>query len=317
MFSVQKDKENSLSVIIPTLNGAQLLKSILPLLGKQTRVPDEILVVDSQSSDETLDLARAYGARVITVNRGTFDHGGTRTMAAGLAVGDILVYMTQDAVPADPQALENLVASFADPRIAAAYGRQIPCPEATFFASHLRLFNYPAESSVKCWEDRIKYGFKTAFISNSFAAYRKNLLKAAGYFQDGLLFGEDALAAAKLLRDGFCVAYVAEARVRHSHNYTVFQEFRRYFDIGVFHSEHKDFLANFGTPHGEGRRYVISELSQLIKAKAFFYLPESILRNSMKFLAYKLGKKYSLLPRRLAVFCSLNRSWWTKQYELK
>ncbi|MDW7773152.1 MAG: glycosyltransferase family 2 protein [Desulfobulbaceae bacterium] len=306
------DKESSLSVIIPTLNGAQWLKSILPILEQQTRAPDEILVVDSQSTDETLDLARSHNARVITVQREKFDHGGTRTMAASLAVGDILVYMTQDAVPADSRALENLIAPFADKRVAAAYGRQIPSPGATFSARHLRVFNYPAESSVKCWEDRKKFGFKTAFISNSFAAYRKNLLAEAGFFPDGLLFGEDTLAAARLLQNGYCVAYVAEARVQHSHSYSVLQEFRRYFDIGVFHSLHQELLTCFGTLNGEGRRYIISEFRQLAGDKDYLRLPESALRSSMKFLAYNLGKRYSCLPRRVAVFCSMNRGWWFK-----
>ena len=301
-----------ISIIIPTLNGGDRFTGLLEALSSQTIVPEEMLVIDSGSLDDTLAVAKKYGARIQSIRQQDFDHGGTRSMAAQLAAGEILVFMTQDAVPADTDTLRNLLAPLKDSRVAAVYGRQIPFPEATFFARHLRQFNYPAESSVKCWEDRKKYGFKTAFISNSFAAYRRNLLEDVGFFQNGLLFGEDTFTMAKLLLKGFCVAYAADARVLHSHNYTVCQEFRRYFDIGVFHACHKTLLTRFGTPLGEGRRYVISELSQLVKDKEFFCLPESILRNSMKFLAYNLGKRYSYLPRRLAVLCSLNRGWWTQ-----
>jgi rhamnosyltransferase len=300
----------SVSVIIPTLNGGERFKEVLSSLAGQTCVPDEILVIDSASGDNTLATARKFNARIQSIARAEFDHGGTRTLGGRMASGDILVYMTQDAVLSDSGALEELVTSFSDPRVAAAYGRQVPDRDATSFARHLRLFNYPEKSVVRCWEDRERYGFKTAFISNSFAAYRKELLESAGFFQSGLLFGEDTFTIAKLLRKGYCVAYAADAKVAHSHNYTVFQEFRRYFDIGVFHADNRALLESFGTPIGEGKRYVRSEFSQLMREKEFFRLSESVVRNMSKLLAYNLGKRYSCLPRRFAVFCSFNRGWW-------
>lgn len=310
MVMSDKKEIQNLSVIIPTLNGGERLKEVLSALTRQTLVPGEIIVVDSASDDDTLETARKFNAKVKSIARSDFDHGGTRTMAGRMASGDTLIYMTQDAVPCDFNSLENLIAPFSDPRIGASYGRQLPHPEATCFSKHLRLFNYPEKSAVRCWQDRKKYGFKTAFISNSFAAYRKNLLEDVGFFQDGLLFGEDTFTMAKLLRKGYCVAYAADAKVIHSHNYTVSQEFRRYFDIGVFHADNRDLLESFGTPLGEGKRYVRSEFSQLTGDHEFIRLPESILRNGAKFLAYNLGKRYSSLPRRFAVFCSFNKGWW-------
>lgn len=310
MVMSDKTEIQNLSVIIPTLNGGERLKEVLSALTRQTLVPGEIIVVDSASDDDTLETARKFNAKVKSIARPDFDHGGTRTMAGRMASGDILIYMTQDAVPCDINSFENLIAPFSDPRIGASYGRQLPHPDATCFSKHLRLFNYPEKSAVRCWQDRKKYGFKTAFISNSFAAYRKNLLENVGFFQDGLLFGEDTFTMAKLLRKGYCVAYAADAKVIHSHNYTVSQEFRRYFDIGVFHADKRDLLESFGTPLGEGKRYVRSEFSQLTGDHEFIRLPESILRNGAKFLAYNLGKRYSSLPRRFAVFCSFNKGWW-------
>ena len=301
------------SVIIPTLNGGRRFKELLASLSRQSLVPVETLVVDSSSDDDTEQSARKYKAGFKKIAREEFDHGGTRSLAARMAGGDILVYLTQDAVLEDHHALAHLVAPFSDPRIAATFGRQLPHPEANSFARHLRQFNYPGESSVKCWGDREKYGFKTIFISNSFAAYRKDLLEEVGYFESGLLFGEDTFTLAKLLRKGYCSAYVAEAKILHSHNYTLCREFRRYFDIGVLHSIHKDLLAEFGGTLGEGRRFVSSELLQLIREKEYFCIPESILRNCMKFLAYNLGKRYHFLPRRVAVCCSMNRVWWAKK----
>ena len=302
---------HSISVIIPTRNGGSRFGEVLSALRQQRRAVAEILVIDSGSSDETLVLARQHGARIITIDPRDFDHGGTRSLAARSATGDFLVYLTQDAVPADPDALDQLLAPLADERVAASYGRQLPHPEASCFARHLRAFNYPAHSAVRCFEDRVRYGFKTAFISNSFAAYRCAPLRAAGFFPEGLVFGEDTFAVAKLLRRGYCVAYAAEARVLHSHNYTLAQDCRRYFDIGVAHATNQDILASFGSPAGEGRRFVASELAFLLREKLFLRLPESLVRNAAKLAAYHLGKRYALLPRGLARWCSLNRGWWS------
>jgi rhamnosyltransferase len=302
-----------LSVIIPALDGGRRFTELMEGLARQSLQPDEILVVDSGSADGTVGTAEKYGAQVFRIPAGEFDHGGTRTMAAKKAAGDILVFMTQDAVPDASSSLAILVEAFNDPRVAAAYGRQLPYPGATCFARHLRNFNYPTESSVRCWDDREKYGFKTIFISNSFAGYRRAMLAEAGYFEDGLLFGEDTLAVAKLLRMGYCVAYAADATILHSHDYTVFEDFRRYFDIGVFHRRQKELMDSFGTPLGEGKKYVYSEIRHLYRERSYWRLPESFLRNGLKFLAYRLGRQYEHLPASLAAFCSLNRQWWMKK----
>lgn len=307
------DREKlKVSVIIPTLNGAGRLEELFASFTQQSLTLEEILVIDSGSHDETRVIARSNGARVITISPDTFDHGGTRNMAGREARGDILVYLTQDAILDDSKAIENLVAPFADARIAAAYGRQLPHADATPAARHLRVFNYPEQGSVRCWKDRETFGFKTAFISNSFAAYRRELLEEAGFFVEGLLFGEDTFTLAKLLRRGYCVAYVADARVRHSHNYSIGREFRRYFDIGVVHVRHRELIASFGTPSAEGRQYVRSELSYLFRKGYFLSLPGSIMRNGAKFIAYHLGKRYTMLPHGLAQRCSLNKGWWRR-----
>jgi len=300
-----------ISVIIPTRNGGPRFRELLAALRQQSRVPDEILVIDSGSGDETLALAKKYGARVISIAPQDFDHGGTRSLGARSAIGDLVVYLTQDAVPADSEALQQLLAPLTDERVAATYGRQLPNADASCFARHLRDFNYPARSVVRSFEDRVRFGFKTAFISNSFAAYRRDLLAAVGYFQEGLLFGEDTFTVAKLLRRGYCVAYAAEARVLHSHNYTVTQDFRRYFDIGVAHVTNRELLESFGSPTGEGRRYVAAELAFLVRENLYWRLPESMMRNAVKLFAYNLGKRYTMLPRGLARRCSLNRGWWS------
>ncbi len=300
-----------ISVIIPTLNGAQWLDSLLTMLERQTLPPAELLIIDSGSSDSTLDIARGHSARIIEIDRDSFDHGGTRSMAAGMAGGDLLLFMTQDAVPSNTRAVEHLIQPLlADQKVAAAYGRQLPARDAGPFGAHLRAFNYPSTSEIHCWEDRHRLGFRTIFLSNSFAVYKHDVLAAHGYFPRRLLFGEDTLTAARLIKNGYCVAYVSDACVYHSHNYSLVEDMRRYFDIGVFHADQAETLMIYDKPGSTGKDFVVSELLSLLKGKKFYLLPESLARNIGKFIAYQLGKKHMLLPRGWARKISMNRSWW-------
>jgi len=309
--------EKTVSVIIPTCNGEVWLDDLLSGLKRQSLAPNEILVVDSSSVDRSVAIARGHGARVITISSQEFDHGGTRSMAGKIAIGDILVYMTQDALLADDRALENLIGPlFTDKKVAVSYGRQLPHSNATLFAQHLRLKNYPPVSSRRGLADKEKYGIRTFFTSNSFAAYRKSALQEVGFFKDGLLFGEDTHVVTQLLQAGYLVEYRAEAQVFHSHNYSLVEEVRRYFDIGVFHSREVDFFQAFGSPSGEGLAFVRSELHFLFERQEYLLLPFSILRNLGKFIGYHLGRRYKLLPCNMVIFLSMNRRWWTTRIDI-
>ncbi len=309
------NKNKTISLIIPALNGEQGLDELLSMLEQQTRVPDEILIVDSGSTDAGCAIVRRHIAehpfiRLLEIEQREFDHGGTRTMAAKQTSGDLVVYMTQDAIPVDKEALARLIQPFSNEKTAAAYGRHLPAADASFFAEHLRLFNYPEQSQLRSREDWPKFGFKTIFISNSFAAWRRDLLATHGFFPERLLFGEDTLTLAKMMGNGYFVAYVSEAAVYHSHNYSIAQDFKRYFDIGVLHEEQQEHLMQFGGPAGAGRKYVRSELVLLAARKKYTLLPESFLRNLGKFIAYKLGRRYRMLPRSRAKKLSMNPGWW-------
>ncbi len=305
--------ELSVSVIIPTFNGEKWLAELLFMLTRQTLIPYEIIIIDSGSSDKTLDIISSYPLKLLQIKQSDFDHGATRTKAGKEAKGDILVYMTQDAILADEHGLLRLVEPFVnDEKIAATYGRQLPVKEASFFARHLRIFNYPDVSEYRCFADKDRYGFKTIFISNSFAAYRKSVISSLGFFPEQVLFGEDSLMLAKILRAGYCVGYIHEAKVYHSHNYSLWQEFCRYFDVGVFHAQHHDLIADFGSVGGSGKAYVKSELSLLVMEKRYYLFPLSCLRILMKYMGYNLGRKYFCLPNFVIKFFSMNKVWWSK-----
>lgn len=297
-------------LIIPALNAGPYLARLGPALQAQTLQPPKFMVIDSTSTDDTVAQFRAIGAEVRVIDARTFDHGRTRQEAVErLADADIVVFLTQDAVPADPAALHNLVGAFEDPRVGAAYGRQLPAPDATPIAAHARLFNYPEASEHRSLADARRLGIKTAFCSNSFAAYRRKALLDAGGFPARTIHGEDTLAVAAMLADGWHVRYVANARVYHSHNYTIGEDFRRYFDIGVLHGSHPDLIARFGAPDGEGLRFLRSELAYLRRAVPAL-IPSALARTGAKYLGYRLGRHERHLPTALKRRLSMNRGYW-------
>jgi rhamnosyltransferase len=279
----------SIGVVVPTLNAAKDWSGFAPTLLKSISV-DRVLIVDSSSIDGTADLARAAGIPVTTISRAEFNHGGTRQLAVELLSDmDVIVFITQDAVLENPDSIHALLEPFNDPAVAATFGRQLPREGATAIETHARLFNYPAQSSERTLDSRDQLGFKTIFISNSFAAYRRNALMAVGGFPDNVIFGEDTITAAKMLLSGWKIAYVAEAKVYHSHSYSWTQEFKRYFDIGVLHAHESLLLGEFGNAGGEGGRFVRSELNYLWP-RYWWLIPSALIRTALKLMGYRLGK---------------------------
>jgi len=275
---------------IPTLNSANTWGKFVYALQAQTLQPTEVLVLDSSSTDSTAELAKRAGCRVVTIPREEFRHGGTRQHAAELTSGaEVLVYLTQDAILADANALGRLVAAFEDASVGAAYGRQLPRPGANPIEAHARLFNYPPVSAVRSLESKAALGFKAIFFSNSFGAYRRTALEQAGGFPRESNFGEDTVVAARLLQSGWRIAYVAEAQAYHSHAYSCHEEFRRYCRIGQLHGSETWLLRDFGNASGEGRRFAISEIRYL-SGRAPWLIPEAMLRTGLKYLGYKRGR---------------------------
>jgi len=301
---------SKVGLIVPTLNAGRLWESWLEAFEQQTRKPDCLLLIDSSSGDDTAALARAHGFEVQVIARSAFNHGGTRQLGVDmLPAMDIIVFLTQDALLAGPDAIERLLAAFTDDRVGAAYGRQLPHRNAGPIAAHARLFNYPAESQLRCLADRARFGIKTVFISNSFAAYRRSALMQVGGFPVDTIMNEDTYVAGKMLVSGWKIAYCADAQVFHSHDYGFLDEFKRYFDIGVFHTHTSWLQQTFGGASGEGLRFVISEMRYLRK-HAPGLIPSAALRTGLKWLGFKLGALHRGLPRAIRKRFSLHKAYW-------
>lgn len=299
------------ALIIPTRNAAPYLDRLLPALAQQTPQPDEFFVVDSQSSDDSVARLRAAGARVEVITATSFNHGGTRQWASQQVDAEVLIFLTQDAIPCNPDSLAKLKAGLlSEDDIGVAYGRQLPHPHAGLLARQARQFNYPAHSRTKRLADAAEFGIKTCFSSDSFAAYRRSALQAVGGFPLDVIGSEDAYVAGRLLQAGYAVRYAADACVEHSHDYSMLDEFRRYFDIGTFYGRESWIADTFGHASGEGTRYVRAEIAALHNAGALHRLPEVFLRSALKLIGYKLGYNERHLPRALKQKISMFAAYW-------
>lgn len=303
----------NVACVIPTYNGRQDLQRLLDSLAIQSARFDT-LIVDSSSSDGTYELALSRCDNVLRIDSKDFNHGGTRQMMVERNPDyDVYVFMTQDAYLDDPDAIANIVRPFVDEQVGAVCGRQLPHKDATALAEHARLFNYPPTSQIKSLADAPTLGIKTAFMSNSFAAYRRRALMQVGGFPQHVILSEDMYVTAKMLLAGWKAAYEGKACCRHSHNYSLKEEFRRYFDIGVFHAREPWIREQFGGAGGEGLRYVVSELKFLGPGRLLEW-PGSLLRNAVKLTAYKLSQQERHFPNGLKKSLGMHKRYWDSPY---
>ena len=301
-----------ISVIIPTYNARQWLAQQVAALQSQTMPPHEIIIIDSSSPDDTSAQAKALGLTVIDIPASEFNHGGTRNRAAQAASGDIFVFMTQDAIPLHDDYLENLTAPLRAGEAAAAYARQEAHPPASPLEQFARAYNYSAENHIKSAEDLPTMGVKTYFFSDTASAVLADIFWQVGGYPDWVIVNEDMVLCAKLLQAGKRIAYAADARVDHAHDYTINKVFKRYFDIGVFMTQAQDILIG-AKSGGEGVRFALQQVQYLIKHKHWAWVPRSLIESPIKFVAFHIGKRYQALPHRVAQGFSGQKAFWAQQ----
>lgn len=257
------------TVIIPTLNAAGTIDALLDALAGQSLPPDEIVVVDSASDDGTLERARAHaGVRAMPIAREAFDHGGTRDMAIRSCDAPIAVLMTQDALPADANCMAALLRPFDDPAVAAVCARQVARRDATRREAAVRAFRYPDESFTWDRSDIPRMGIRAYLLSDVCAAYRRSAYLTVGGFEHPIETNEDMLIASAFLNAGYRLAYAGEARVWHSHRFTLREEYARNRKIGAFLAKYADRFRGGGAA-GEGLRMVKAVSANLLKRGRF------------------------------------------------
>lgn len=281
----------TIGVVIPTLCGRRHLSHCLyPFLRSPLR--PRILVVDSSSNDQTAEYARELGVEVLVIPASEFNHGCTRELGRRYLNTDIIVMVTQDCYAVNSRVLEKLIEPLINKRASVAYARQHHHVGAGILESFLRHFNYPSKSHIRNQADVQKHGSNTFFCSNSCAAYLNSALEEIGGF-DRVLLGEDTVAVAKLLKKGHQVAYVADAVVRHSHSYTLREEFKRSFNTGFARCSYRKLLTIGNSDTDRGKAYV-KALAKKVAAEKPSLLFYMAIHLAVKWLGYRLGWKSSL-----------------------
>jgi rhamnosyltransferase len=299
-------------IIVPVRNGGSRWREAAAALHRSVAAdPQMVVVIDSSSTDGSDGVAEEHGFQLCRIDVRTFNHGRTRQEAVDQFAADrrYVVFLTQDAVVESRETLERVLSAFADPRVGAAYGRQLPHHGALPFEAHAASFNYPPGGGTRFLSDSARLGIRTGFLSNSFAAYRVAALKECGGFPSDLILSEDAYVAMRMLVSGWGVRYCADAVVRHSHAYTIVEEMQRYFDFGVVHAQVPELLTAFGAPEGEGARYVLSEI-RYVGRKAPWLLPQVAVRNAVKYAGYRLGRAFHQLPPAWCRHLSMTKGYW-------
>ncbi len=286
------------STIIPTLDGKDYLKNLLPSLKAQS-IKSETIVVDSSSTDDSFEIATQQGVRVLTIARNDFNHGKTRNFGTNIIKSDIAVLLTQDALPVNNSCLKNLIKPLQEPQIIASFGKQVPRPDASPTEKFTRLFNYPDTPAVKGLEDIPRLGIKTFFFSNVCSAIKTKEFKELGGFPENIIMFEDLIFAAKAILKGYKIAYVPDAKVWHSHNFSLVQQFRRYQDAGIS-LRNNAWIFEHTKANREGVEFLKRQIVYLSRNRQYQWIPCAIAESAFKFAGFWLGL-HGVNPRKTTV----------------
>lgn len=261
------------SIIIPTKNAGLPLKAVLESVVRQEiDGAFEVLVVDSGSSDGTVELVRQFPlVRLIEIDSLEFGHGKTRNFAISNTTGEFIAMITHDALPMHSRWLAELVKTAeADTRIAGVFGRHVAYPEATIFTRQELVVHFQGFLARPVVElddpDRYKneegYRQFLYFFSDNNALLRRKVWQEIPYPE--VDFAEDQAWARLIVEAGYRKAYAPEAVVAHSHDYGFVERFQRSFD------ESYGFRRLFDYQHGTGLRHALGAFIGLTLRDAKF-----------------------------------------------
>jgi len=231
-------------VVVLTKNGGALLAESLAAIAAQRHAePFEVVVIDSGSTDGTAErLAADSRVRLTRIAAADFQHGRTRNLAMRLATGELVMFLTQDAVPAGDGWLAAYVRFMqAHPEVAGAFGRQVPRPDADALEAwevsrHFDSFRGGPVvfrgSTDRAAAQSVPERVRPHFFSNVNSCIRREAWQRVAFPE--VDFGEDQAWAMEIHRSGVATGYVDEAVVMHSHDYGAWALFARRYDEARF-----------------------------------------------------------------------------------
>ncbi len=306
-----ENRQLVVDAIIPVYCPGKEFYELLKRLSRQSYSLHKIILMNTGEAPWKEEVEKKYPiCEVHLLTKEQFDHGGTRHQGALLSDADYMLFLTQDALPANELLVENLLKAFSwDDKIKAAYGRQLPNQDCREIEKYTRSFNYPEKSRIKSKEDLKTLGIKTFFCSNVCAMYEKAAYEKQGGFIRHTIFNEDMIYAGGLIQSDYKIAYVAEAKVIHSHNYGAVEQFHRNFDLAVSQTDHPEIFGGIRSEK-EGVRLVINTAKHLLKVRKPWLLLPLVTTSAGKLLGYKFGHNYRRLSDKFILKCTMNPSYW-------
>lgn len=300
-------------VIIPTYHPDERFQKCIKMLLQQTVPPETIRIVNTEERFWKKEIENLSPDIVVThISKQEFDHGASRNLGAVDSTADVLLFMTQDAVPADIYLIEHLLKYLEKENTAAVYARQLPNENCSDLEVFTRQFNYGEKSRVKSQKDISELGIKTYFCSNVCAAYKRDIFVKRNGFISRTIFNEDMIYCGGLIKAGFYVAYAADAKVYHSHNYTPLEQLKRNFDLGVSQADHPEIFEGISS-ESEGMRLIKETTNHFMKQGNFGAILDMVIQSAFKLIGYQLGKHYKKLSKEMILCFTSNKAYWNKE----
>lgn len=277
-------KKIETSIILVTLNAGVGFKEILRAIFKQTYKNFEVILIDSSSTDKTLIYAKEYPIKIHKIKRSEFGHGKTRNLGARLAKGQLIVYLTQDAIPYNKYWLERLIANFKDKQVAAVFGKQIPLKSSPPPDKYSYSRDYPDRKFTITIKNYLNLN---VIFSNVSSAIRKELL-ISHPFKKNIIVSEDIYWANKIIRLGYKVNYEPKSQVIHSHKYTL----KKIFEVNYLQGRGYELIYrsnNFVLKNSSTR--FIDKMKFLFISKDFVWILYSFVVDGVRFIAFTLGRR--------------------------
>lgn len=300
-----------IDVCIPAYHPGEELEKTFIRLSKQTVKINRIIICNTDVtgwSDDLTEIAKDRGLDLFVYHIGKekFDHGRVRDEMMKISDADLVLFMTQDAYPADDRLIEKLAGAFdsaKDVTVAAAYGRQLAKPGSDILERYSRNYNYPKRSCIKTKADLDTLGIKTFFCSNVCAMYRRDIYLGGAGFPERTIFNEDMINARGLIDRGYGIAYVSDAMVFHSHSYTLKKQFKRNFDLAYSQAMYPQVFGDVRS-ESEGMKYVRIMLGTLTKRFHFLSCIKFCFQCVAKYAGFFLGKRADILPKCIVKICT-------------
>jgi rhamnosyltransferase len=277
---------------------ARIGECLVGLQSQETGRRAEIIVIDSGSTDGTVEICRAHGVPVEAIPPETFNYGRALNLGARLARGHYFVSFTAHAAPADNSWLERLLAPLdASARIAAVFGRELPWPDASPLERARLAIRFPpderrytVEGLQGCVRETL---LRSLLFSNVASAIPRELLLESPFPE--MAYAEDKAWAQTMLKRGYDIVYEPAARVYHSHNDTLLAFYRRQFKIGQSKRE----VAGVPLAAASVARVAAGELKQQVRflhanvpaVQQPYWMAQAALRAALRFVAQLNGSR--------------------------